>query len=181
MSSSAHAASRPIPVPWRERVVPTSDGRQLRMRAIEGTDEERLVAFHATLSEDSVYFRFFAPHPRLAPQEVFRFTHVDGDARAALVVLDEDRIVAVGRYDRLGESDEAEIAFVVGDAYQHQGLATALLHALADLARRQGIGTFVAVTLPENRKMRAVFRDAGFDVHSEFRDGCVDVHFDIAG
>jgi RimJ/RimL family protein N-acetyltransferase len=181
MSSAELETTRPVLVPGRERVVTTKDGRRLRMRTIEGADEERLVAFHATLSEASIYFRFFSWHPRLAPEEVFRFTHVDGDARTALVVLDEDRIVAVGRCDRVGETSEAEVAFVVSDAYQHRGLATELLRALAEIARLRGIETFVAVTLPDNWRMRAVFTDAGFDVRSEYREGCVDVRFDIAG
>lgn len=161
----------------------TIDGRQLVMRPIDASDEDRLVAFHATLSDDSVYYRYFAPHPRLSDREIHRFTHVDGDRRVALVVLDGDRIVAVARYDRLGESREAEVAFLVTDAYQRQGLATCLLLELAEIARAHGVDTFVAETLPDNRRMRGVFSGAGFPVRSEFRDGLVHVAFllDVPG
>jgi RimJ/RimL family protein N-acetyltransferase len=156
------------------------EGTGLRLRPIEESDEDRLVAFHASLSEDSVYYRFFAPHPRLSPAEVRRFTHVDGADRIALVALDGDRIVAVGRYDRLGQSTEAEVAFVVTDAYQHHGLATVLLGRLADLARAQGLRTLVAEILPDNRRMRRVFATSGYPVTSEFRDGVVRVALDIS-
>jgi GNAT superfamily N-acetyltransferase len=169
-----------LPEPWQEQRFVTRDGMVLRIRPIDGSDEDRLVAFHATLSEESIYFRFFSAHPKLTPSEIHRFTHVDGDSRAALVVLDEDRIVAVGRYDRLGSGTEAEVAFVVSDPYQHHGLATALLDRLAVIARAHGIETFVALTLPDNHRMRRVFVDAGYDVHSEFRDGNVVVTFGVA-
>jgi GNAT superfamily N-acetyltransferase len=149
------------------------------MRPIEPGDAERLVAFHGTLSDTSVYYRFFAPHPRLSAAEVRRFTTVDGSERAALVVLDGDRIVAVGRYDCGGSPSQAEVAFVVSDAYQHHGLATALLDGLAGIASRHGIDTFVAETLPDNRRMREVFVDAGYPVQQEFRDGTVHVSFRI--
>jgi RimJ/RimL family protein N-acetyltransferase len=160
--------------------VATIDGRRLCMRPMAPDDGDRLVAFHGTLSDDSVYYRFFAAHPRLSPAEVHRFTHVDGAGRVALVVLDEDRIVAVGRYDRIGESREAEVAFVVSDPYQHHGLAKALLAGLAAIAREHGVETFVAETLLDNRRMRRVFSDSGYAVRSDFRDGVVHVSFGIA-
>lgn len=151
----------------------------LEVRPIDASDEDRLLAFHASLSEDSVYYRFFAPHPRLSPSEVQRFTHVDGTDRMALVVLDGDRIVAVGRYDRLGRSCDAEVAFVVTDAYQHHGLASVLLARLADVARAHGIEVFVAETLPDNHRMRRVFASSGYPVTSEYRDGLVRVCLDV--
>jgi RimJ/RimL family protein N-acetyltransferase len=162
-----------------EQDVTTLDGRRLRVRPIRADDADGLVAFHETLSEESVYLRFFTPHPRLTAAEVDRFTHVDGSDRVALVVLDGDRIVAVGRYDRFGRTSEAEVAFVVTDAYQHQGIATALLRALAGIAVGYGVETFVAETLADNRRMRSVFSDAGYPVHQEFRDGLVRVSFRI--
>lgn len=156
-----------------------ADGRALRVRPIRGDDGERLAAFHDSLSPESIYFRFFAAHPHLSPAEVDRFTHVDGDRRVGLVVVDDERIVAVGRYDRLGETPSAEVAFVVADSYQHQGIATILLARLARLARHHGIDTFIANTLFVNDRMRRVFVDAGYDVHAEVVEGVVRVDFRI--
>jgi RimJ/RimL family protein N-acetyltransferase len=169
----------PYPPP-EVRGVPTLEAAGLEMRPIAASDEDRLVAFHATLSDDSVYYRFFAPHPHLSPAEVHRFTHVDGTDRVGLVVLDGDRIVAVARYDRIGEGAEAEVAFVVTDAYQHHGLASALLARLAELGRAHGVQRFVAQTLPDNRRMRRVFASSGYPMTSEFRDGVVRVSLDIS-
>jgi GNAT superfamily N-acetyltransferase len=139
-----------------------ADGATVGVRAIRPDDDAPLRAFHATLSPESIVLRFFGPHPRLSDSEVERFTHVDGVDRVALVVEGEAGIVAVARFDRSPGGDEAEVAFVVGDAQQGHGIGTFLLQRLADEARARGIRWFVADTLSENFRMLHVFRDAGF-------------------
>lgn len=76
------------------------DGSTVHIRPLDPEDAARLVAFHAGLSDETVYLRFFAPKPTLSPEEVERFTHVDHDARVALVAEAGDRLLAVARYDR---------------------------------------------------------------------------------
>ncbi len=138
------------------------DSTLVRVRAIGAGDADALRAFHSRLSPESIVLRFFGPHPRLSDAEVERFTNVDGVDRMALVAEQASQIVAVARYDRPPGSDEAEVAFVVEDAFQGHGLATALLQHLADAARSQGIRRLAADTLSENYRMLNVFRDAGF-------------------
>ena len=106
--------------------------------------------------------RFFGPHPRLSDAEVERFTHVDGVDRVALVAERASQLLAVARYDRSPSSDEAEVAFVVGDAVQGRGLGTSCCSTWPDAARCHGIHHLVADTLSENFRMLNVFRDAGF-------------------
>lgn len=166
--------------PIEPQQVVTTDGRRLTLRPISPEDGEALVAFHATLSAESVYYRFFSWHPRLSPDEVRRFTVVDGAERVALVVVDEQAIVAVGRYDRRAGTGDAEVAFVVTDTHQNHGLATLLLARLADIARANGIDTFVAETLADNHRMRRVFTDAGYQVQAALDGGVVEVSFPIA-
>jgi GNAT superfamily N-acetyltransferase len=138
------------------------DGTTAHVRAIGPDDAAALRAFHARLSRESIVLRFFGPHPRLSDAEVERFTHVDGVDRVALVAERAGEIVAVSRYDRAPGSDEAEVAFVVEDAVQGQGLGTALLRDLADDARLHGVRWLAADTLSENFRMLNVFRHAGF-------------------
>ncbi len=97
----------------------------------------------------------------------------------ALVAELGDEIVAVARYDRPPDADMAEVAFTVQDDQQGRGLATIMLEHLAAVARTHGIHRFTAETLPDNRKMLGVFRDAGFQVVREFADGVVHVTFPI--
>ena len=157
-----------------------SDGRTIHVRPIHPDDSARLVAFHERLSPETIHMRFFSPHPRLSEREVEHFTHVDGRDRAALVATRGDDIVAVVRYDRYPNTDDAEVAFVVDDAHQGRGIATLLLENLASIARRNGIARFVAETLAENRRMIGVFRDAGFSTHTSLEHEVLHVSFPIA-
>jgi RimJ/RimL family protein N-acetyltransferase len=159
--------------------VTTKAGATVHLRPIRPDDAPRLVVFHEHLSSRSVYRRFFSAHPRLSAAEVERFTHVDYVDRLALVVEDGDQLVAVGRYDRIPSTSEAEVAFVVADQYQGQGIATLLLEQLADAAWRNGIATFMAETLAENRQMLGVFVNSGFRVSTGFEDGVISVRFPI--
>jgi N-acetylglutamate synthase-like GNAT family acetyltransferase len=110
---------------------------------------------------------------------VERFTHVDYAERMAFVVTDDGRIVAVGRYERLQDTDEAEVAFVVTDDYQHRGIGSRLLVHLAEVARGQGIARFHAQTLSENRDMLSVFLSSGYPVTTTSESGTVTVRFPI--
>jgi GNAT superfamily N-acetyltransferase len=158
-----------------------SDGDILyRVRPIRPDDEARLVAFHQHLSPRSVYLRFFTFHPTLSKTEVDRFTHVDYCNRLALVAVEDDRLIAVGRFDRQEGETEAEVAFVVADEYQHHGIGSLLLDELAKAARRRGILSFRAETLCENNVMLDVFRHAGFAVMSHIDCGTVTLRFPIA-
>jgi GNAT superfamily N-acetyltransferase len=145
------------------------------LRPIRSDDAARLVDFHQHLSPGSVYRRFFSVHPTLSATEVKRFTCVDHVDREALIAQDGDRLVAVGRYERGPGPTEAEIAFVVADEYQHHGIATALLDALAEAALTVGIVRFVASVLAENRAMLDVFRHSGLPMETTSEDGVVTV------
>ena len=157
-----------------------SDGGTVHVRPILPTDDERLVTFHAGLSPDTVYRRFFGAHPRLSAKEIQHFTNVDYRNRLALVALQGDQLVAVARFDRRTDSDEAEVAFVVSDAFQRRGVGTLLLEHLATAARHRGIVRFEADTLAQNSAMLAVFRDAGFEARRTWEEGVVRVEFAIA-
>ena len=166
------------PSKW-ERDARIGDGQVVHVRPILPDDAAMLVKFHASLSPQSVYLRFFNFHPELSAREVERFTHVDYAARLALIVLAEDRLVAVGRYDRVEGTDEAEVAFVVEDSYQNLGIGTLLADELARAARVQGIGVFVADTLTENAPMLEMFAKTGFPVTTSFEEGVVKVRYSI--
>ena len=138
-------------------------------------DSHRLLRFHATLSSETAYLRFFSVHGELSAEEVFLFTHVDHRTREAIVAVVGGEIVGVARFDRLAAGDDAEVAFVVTDEWQGRGLGTALFEGLADRARQIGVTRFIAETLPHNRRMLAVFRTRGLPVTTCLREGTVNV------
>jgi RimJ/RimL family protein N-acetyltransferase len=144
--------------------VELQDGSTIEVLRMDARDAERLVRFHATLSPETTYLRFFSFHPELRPEELHRFTHVDHRDREALVAVAGGEIVAVCRFDRIGDGSEAEVAFVVADSWQGRGVGAVLFDRLADRAREVGVKRFVAETLGHNARMLAVFRHAGLPV-----------------
>jgi RimJ/RimL family protein N-acetyltransferase len=155
--------------------VPLPNGETIRIRAIAATDGDALNRFHERLSSETTRLRFFTMHPHLSAIEVDHFTHVDHHERDALVALDGDDVIGVGRFERLASSDDAEVAFVVDDPWQGHGVATQLLRLLVERARAEGITRFVADTLGENYRMRAVFRRSGMAVESTVHAGVIHV------
>ena len=177
MSEPSVRASSP-PAHW-EADVALRDGRPVRLRPITPEDTDRLAAFHRSLSDETVYFRFFAPYPELTARDLHRFTNVDHVDRVALVATVGGELVAVARYDRIG-ADDAEVAFVVRDDHQGRGLASVLLEHLAAAARERGLHRFVAEVLPSNRRMLATFEEAGYHPSAHIDDGVVALSFEIA-
>src|SRR3954454_1646398 len=157
-----------------------ADGGTVHVRPIRPDDGPALEDLHGRLSAETVYLRFFSPLPRLSPQLVERFTHVDYEDRFALVAELGPQFVAVARYDRLPGTADAEVAFVVDDRHQGRGLGTLLLEHLAVAGRDRGMRRFVAETLAGNNRMLGVFHDAGFAEERQFDGSVVRVAFPIA-
>lgn len=167
------------PAHWDSDVV-LADGGTVRVRPISPADGPALVAFHAGLSEDAVYHRYFAAKPVLSESDVAHLTTVDHAERVALVAELGDELLAVARYERLPRPPtDAEVAFVVSDRHQGRGIGTVLLEHLASAAREQGVTRFVAETLADNGRMLDVFRNAGFDERTKMGDGVVTVTLTI--
>lgn len=165
------------PAHWEADVV-LRDGGTARIRPITTEDAERLVSFYEQVSPESKYYRFFAPYPRLSAKDVHRFTHHDYVDRVGLAATVGGEFIATVRYDRIGE-DEAEVAFLVQDAHQGRGVASALLEHIAAVAREREVSRFVAEVLPANNKMIKVFTDAGYEQKRSFEDGSVHLTLDL--
>ncbi len=154
------------------------DGRVAHIRPIMPDDADRLVEFYAEVSDQSKYYRFFAPMPRLSERDLERFTHVDHHERVAFVLTVADRILAVGRYEPV-KPGEAEVAFLVQDAHQGRGIGQLLLEHLAQAARERGVHRFVAEVLPENQRMLQVFQDQGYQLQRGWEEGVMHLEFEI--
>jgi acyl-CoA synthetase (NDP forming)/GNAT superfamily N-acetyltransferase len=158
-----------------------SDGTAAHLRQIGPADAPAILEFHSRMSDRTRYLRYFSPYPRIPERDLERFVNVDHRDREAFVIVAGPRIMAVGRYERLGpESPDAEVAFVVEDAHQGRGIGSVLLEHLADAARANGITRFVAEVLPENGGMLRVFSDFGYQVQRKYADGVVHLSFPIA-
>ena len=132
---------------WEADVV-LRDGGTAHLRPIHPSDADAVQAFHAGQSQKSIYMRFFAFKARLSSKELKRFTEVDYQDRVALVITIGGEIMGIGRYDRLDDPAEAEVAFNIADAHQGRGIGSILLEHLAAAARENGIRRFSAEVLP---------------------------------
>jgi acyl-CoA synthetase (NDP forming)/RimJ/RimL family protein N-acetyltransferase len=176
-ADSTQRVGRGYPAHWEADVV-LRDGRTAHMRPIAPEDAEGLVEFYAEVSDQSKYYRFFAPMPQLSEKDVRRFTHVDHRARVAFVLTVAEKITAIASYELI-EPGEAEVAFLVQDAHQGRGMGQLLLEHLAQAARENGVHRFVAEVLPENQRMLQVFHEAGYQVTGGWDEGTMHLEFNI--
>jgi len=166
------SAIRPYPVryvsPWQ-----TKNAMQVLIRPIRPEDEPAMAKFHETLSDRSVYLRFFHMEKlssRVAHARLLRKCFIDYDREMALVAervnpeSTEHEIVAVGRLTRTPGSREAEVAVLVADQFQHCGLGSELLGRLIQVGRDEKLERISATILPENMTMRALAARYGFEV-----------------
>ena len=131
-------------------------GRIVAIRTIRPDDLNRLRAAHDRLSPESKYARFLAAKPHLSLADARYLVEIDGWNHYALVATslqDSEQILAVARFIRSDEDPRvAEFAIAVGDAFQREGLASALLERLADAALARGIDRFTATLLASNQR-----------------------------
>jgi acetyltransferase len=157
------------------------NGTSVLIRPIRPEDEPLLVKLHSTLSDETVYLRYFHMEKlssRVAHERLLRKCLIDHDREIALVVdhqvegegadAGEHELLAIGRLTRIPGTDDAEVAVLVNDASQKQGLGAELLRCLIDWARDAKVGRIIALILPENEGMRALARRFKFHVqHSD--------------
>ena len=169
------------------RNVELRDGTRLRLRPIVAEDEPLLHEAVASMSERTVYFRFFSPIKRMSDAMAHRLAVVDYHDRFAIVATTrrpgaaekKERIVGVARYDRARDTDVAEVAVAVIDEFQRRGLGGMLLGELARVARGQGIRSFQLIVLPENREMLGLLHKMGWIHQARLNGGVYEISFDL--
>jgi acetyltransferase len=147
------------------------DGMEVTLRPIRPTDEPLMARFHQTLSDRSVYMRYFCSlslRSRAAHERLQRICFVDCDREIALVVDHEDRatgqheILGVGRLITSFPRNEAEVAILVSDQYQRQGLGTELLRRAIQIARDKKLCRVWGELLCDNLAMQTILGKLAF-------------------
>ena len=164
------SAVRPYPSQYVSRWI-AKDGREILFRPIRPEDEPLMVKFHETLSDESVHLRYFHMEKlgtRVAHERLVRKCFIDYAQEMALVAertaaeTGQREILAVGRLSKSQNAQEAEVAVLVSDHYQRQGLGTELLGRLIEVARQERLQELVAHILLENLAMRNLADHFGF-------------------
>ena len=115
-------------------------------------------------------------HKRQHPhEEMLELVNLDYEHNMALVVCEGadpgGDIVAMVRYDVDPATQLADIAFVVRDDWQSQGVGTLLMRRMKEIARARGLGGFTADVLATNTRMLGVFHRSGMKVRTRLADG----------
>jgi acetyltransferase len=167
-------AIRPYPLQYVSSWT-MKDGNQVTIRPIRPEDEPLMVKFHETLSDRSVYLRYFCSlslSRRVAHERLLRICFGDYDREMALVAertdpgTGERRILGVGRMSRLHARNEAEVAVLVSDQCQNLGLGYELLRRVVQFARDEKLSQVSAEILSDNIAMRIIMRRLGFRVRT---------------
>ena len=149
------------------------NGLAITIRALRPDDRERVAAAVRGLERDSIYFRFFSYRKDLSEQGLDRIMVFDPEREVVLLATTgaAETVIGSGRYV-VESTGSAEVAFMVEEDYHGQGIASRLLHHLAHVAKSQGIMTFEADVLAENKAMLAVFARTGWPVVTR-REGSI--------
>jgi acetyltransferase len=146
-------------------------GTVVRLRPIQAEDEPMMVRFHETLSDETVYNRYFSPmklQQRIAHERLSRICFIDYDREMVLVATrrnpetQEREILGAGRLTKHYGDKQAEFGLVIGDRYQGQGLGTQLLARLVDVGRAEGLESIIGYTLPTNTAMQRICEELNF-------------------
>ncbi|MGZ8938004.1 MAG: bifunctional acetate--CoA ligase family protein/GNAT family N-acetyltransferase [Limisphaerales bacterium] len=165
-------AIRPYPMQYVHKKK-LKDGSSAVIRPILPEDEPLMIKFHESLSEASVYYRYFGAlklEQRISHERLARICFNDYDREIALVVerqipgSEEHEILGVARVSKVHGTTEAEFAIIITDKWQGQGLGVELTKRVQEIARGEGVELLRAVMLPENREMQRLAEKAGFEM-----------------
>ena len=160
------------------------NGRMVEIRALQPDDREGLLAAVDRTSRQSLYRRFFSFKRSFTDQEIDFYVNVDFVSHVALAALQQEDghpvIVGGARYIMVRQGS-AEVAFVVDDAHQGQGIGGALMRHLTAIARQNGFNELTADVLPENAAMLKVFEASGLPITTRREPGVTHVTLQLRG
>lgn len=143
------------------------DGSHVLIRPLQPDDRDREIDFIERLSPEARHFRFLGTIKEVSPELLDRLMEVDYRNSLALVALahQNGELVEVGvsRYAASGEKDRCECAVTVADAWQHRGLAVALMRHLIDAARKNGFKQMYSIDSAANRPLQDLASYLGFE------------------
>jgi acetyltransferase len=163
-------AIRPYPqqyvADWTAR-----DHTEFVIRPVRPEDEPLIARFHETLSEDTVYERYFQATNlafRTSHQRLARICFAGYDRQIALVAETRDAngqpiITAVARLSKYN-NNEGEFALLVGDPWQGKGIGSELLRRITAVGCAEGLTGIRALILRENVRMQRVAREIGYTI-----------------
>jgi acyl-CoA hydrolase/GNAT superfamily N-acetyltransferase len=164
-----------------EKRVTVRDGTELLLRPIKPTDERLEQELLYSLSDQSIYLRFFSTMTTFPHERVQYYTTVDYNEHMAIVAIaereGEEQMVGVGRYIKEKDSDMAELALLVRDDWQGKGVGGLMHEYLEQIARAHNIGGFKGEVLEQNKRALHVFTKLGRKAETKYEEGVYTVSY----
>lgn len=159
------------------------NGTQIFFRPVKPTDEPALSEMLYSLSERSVQTRYLTHTMAFPHKDIQQLTNIDYRQDISIVGTvpgaSGDEIVAIAQYFLDPKTQAAEVAFIVQDEWQKNGMGTLLLNYITGIARQRGVKRFCAKVLPVNKAMLAVFHNSGYKVNTEFDGDVYSISYDL--
>ncbi len=153
----------------------TKQDTTILLRPVKISDEPLVKDFFYSLSDKSLYRRFISSRQDMPHERLQEFVVIDYTTEMVIFAIDtgdeQERIAGIGQYGIDSATHTAEVAVVVRDDCQGNGIGTELLSYLTYLAKRQGLLGFTAEVLVENRPMMGLFEKGGFDIEKRRSEG----------
>lgn len=161
----------------------TKKGVPLFIRPVKPEDGLLLINFRQSLSDTSIYYRFFGYVKRFTPRQIYRFSTIDYDREIALIAFpgcdNEDKMLGIIRIVGHPDGKRGEFSIIISDALQGQGLGVILMNVALDIAKKQGYKTIYGFVLPENEGMKALAQKIGFQLKLNYEDAVLDLTLDL--
>ncbi|MEV6291427.1 GNAT family N-acetyltransferase [Streptomyces sp. NPDC051896] len=145
-----------------------ADGTTVCIRPATPADHDQVQGLYEEMSPETLRLRFFSPNSRSAALAADRACAPAHSGYRALLAEMHGQVIGLAEYDSAGEKDEAEISIAVCDGLHHRGAGTLLVEHLVSAARADGITTFTADALSENREILRLFADLGLRTARHF-------------
>ncbi|MFF3518263.1 GNAT family N-acetyltransferase [Streptomyces sp. NPDC002573] len=145
-----------------------ADGTTVLIRTVEPGDHDQLRDFYKEMSPENLRLRFFAISARSATMAADRACGPERPGYRALLAETQGQVIGLAEYDTGGCGDAAEISIAVADRLHHRGVGTLLVEHLVSAARAEGVTTFSADALCENREVLRLFADLGLRTARRF-------------
>ncbi|MEM2129600.1 MAG: GNAT family N-acetyltransferase [Candidatus Bathyarchaeia archaeon] len=159
------------------------NGSKVLLRPIKPSDATLKQHLFYSLSKDAVTKRYLGSLKAMPLRRVWPYVIVDYKDEMVLVgtTMEEGRenIIAIGSYSRIPNTNVAEVALVVRDDWQNQGLGTTLFQYLVEIAQKYGITGFTAWVMANNNKMIHIFRKSGYQMKYRIEGDLINVNLDF--
>ncbi|MFH1154104.1 MAG: GNAT family N-acetyltransferase [Pseudomonadota bacterium] len=156
----------------------------VRFRAIRPSDEDQMRRLFYRFSDKAIYYRYFTPIRTMPHARMQEYVNVDYRNILSIVGLvgppGQGQIIAEARMARHHNKPYMDVAFVVDEAYQGQGIATHMYRMLTRLALQRGAKGMTADVLASNTGMLKVFEKGDYPMTCKLEEGAysITIEFD---